>query len=768
MPIRYFDITKPHDKLLYEHSDEYFVGEIISNEQGQPVDFLILEVNLSFLKKRQLTYAEVEGKTYCQLFGQYNPRFIQLCHGAALWQESMEEQLFFPELSLQAKAHVSGFTSNRFAVMLTDVSLFEKADKDLKLVNEKFLNATEMAGMAIWEFDLVNMKLTYTNDRWYEMFGIDNKDNIGPELVSNIPAEDYERLAENLKFVMNAENHSKTTEYDYRYQHPKTGKWHWFKNKEYIIHDETGKRTVGFGIDITAEKELLTQAQQEKQFFEAISTKSIAAFFIWDTRDEKFQFLNNEFTNLLGYTQEDMNAIGRLETRKTIVKSEYHLALEKAMEEVKNGANRVPLEYELKHKDGHFVFCYAIYSPFEYHTDGSVKSVIGSLIDISEIKRQEERVHQANLQKDRFLSNMSHEIRTPLNAVLGFSRLLRNPKYSDKQQKSFLDQIEQNSNQLLMLINDILDISKIESGNLSMTFDSCDFQHCMEGLHDSYAQKIRDMGLNNRLAVQLKSPLPPHQIRDFSTDILRMKQVLMNLMDNAIKFTENGKIEFGYELQDDNHVKIFVKDSGNGIPEEDLERIFERFAQSDQGKNQAIKGTGLGLAISRGIVTQLGGQIWAETCEEGGSCFQIVMPLRSTNEVNPVQKCDISQMDTQLSDKPRTKKVLVVDDNDSVLFYYQSVLEDFGIDPIIAKNGKIAVDIYKEHMDFDLILMDINMPVMDGPTAMRAIKSINPQAMVVAQSAFAMNEETRKYMEMGFNDYITKPVSEETLKKILE
>lgn len=767
MPERFINVSNAHEQLLHHISDEYIMGEVLYDSKGQPFDFQIVEVNESFLRSKGFTLEHIIGKSYRQIFGCKNSQLLDICLHTSQDQQTREKAFYITEQALHGQVRVASLETGQFTALITNLSNLLPADESRKLSYQKFMVATETAQMAVWEYDLDQQRITYANARWHEMFGIDNAKDVSQIFTQCIPDEDFSILKESFDFARKPENAFKTYEYQYRYHHPKTGKLHWYRNKGYIIRDEQGNRTIGFGLDISAEKTMLEDMRREKQFYEAMSSKTNAAFFIWEIKSEKFQYINDEYARLFEYTLSELNEQSRMEVRRSMVKPKYHEELAAAMDRVKNGESRVPVVYEVKGKTGDYFFCQAMYSPFEYDNEGHVKSIIASLIDISDIKKQEQKVIQANLQKDRFLSNMSHEIRTPLNAVLGFSRLMRTHKPSPEKQTAFMEQIEQNSKQLLMLIDDILDLSKIESGNISLKMEQCDFHHCMTNLVEAYQQKLQVLGKDHRVKINFIPPPKGLEINAYITDIGRTKQILTNLIDNAIKFTSDGKIDVMYHPATNNKLKIAVRDSGIGIPQKDLTKIFERFAQSSQNPELAIQGTGLGLAITKGLVTQLGGEIHVESQEGKGSCFQILLPFDHQMKLStPVMSKPLST--DQTSDQSiKVKKVLVVDDNESVQFYYRSLLEDYEVETIVATNGKQAVDIYQLSPDFDLVLMDINMPVMDGPTAMREIRKINPTAVIIAQSAFAMNEETKKYEKMGFTEYITKPVSEEALKKYL-
>jgi signal transduction histidine kinase/CheY-like chemotaxis protein len=391
-----------------------------------------------------------------------------------------------------------------------------------------------------------------------------------------------------------------------------------------------------------------------------------------------------------------------------------------------------------------------------------------AMMDITKIKKNEKELKEARIKaedseriKSGFLSNMSHEIRAPLNAVIGFSKLLVDAEAKDK--KTYLDQINTNSIQLLALINDILNISKIESCNFELKNDLIDLPLFIQSLYDKHLNKIANDPRKRKLNLTLN--VPEEEVAVVILDSVRLIQVFDNLLSNAIKFTEEGTIEVGYSYES-NALQFYVKDEGIGIAENQLKKIFDRFSQAlDISKD--FGGTGLGLTICQGIINKMGGKIWVESSVNLGSTFFFMIP----KVVGDMKFLNVTDENEKTNKKKRDrsgKKVLIVDDSPTVLFYYKSLFKKHGIDFFLAASGKQAIETYKENkVDIDLVLMDIMMPVMDGVETLMRLKEINPNIRAIAQTALAMKSEIDKFLSAGFEDCLTKPIDEALLLRLI-
>ena len=393
--------------------------------------------------------------------------------------------------------------------------------------------------------------------------------------------------------------------------------------------------------------------------------------------------------------------------------------------------------------------------------EGRTPLIIGISWDITNIQNIEQelifariKAEQSDRLKTAFLANMSHEIRTPLNAIVGFSHLMTIADNAEDE-KLYSDIINQNSEILLQLINDILDLAKIEAGTLEYIRYPMDLGELCRNVYEMHKDRVQTgvvLILDNKDTSLI-----------INEDQNRIMQVVTNLITNAIKFTFKGEIRFGFEVREE-YIDFYVKDTGMGISEEKIKMIFERFVKL----NTFVQGTGLGLAICRVIVEKLGGEITAESKLNEGSTFRFTIPYKAG------KKCPESEKATKCpesgSTEPRKvlqrRTVLVAEDVDSNFLLLKTLLGK-RCNLLWAKNGEDAVNQFKEHQP-DLILMDIKMPHMDGLEATRLIRSYSKEVPIVALTAFAFESDKDRAIEAGCDDFLTKPVSQNALEKVLD
>ena len=365
----------------------------------------------------------------------------------------------------------------------------------------------------------------------------------------------------------------------------------------------------------------------------------------------------------------------------------------------------------------------------------------------SELEEAKKRAEESDKLKSAFLANMSHEIRTPMNAIIGFSSIMRDQNLSKKEREDIIGIIINNGEYLMGIINDILDISKIQANQITLSPLHILLPSLLKELHENFIIEAEKNNITLTLSI---SNLPSDFI--LNTDKLRLKQVFSNIIQNAIKFTQTGGVEFGVKELNEN-ITFYVKDTGIGIPPEMGNSIFERF-QKVESKNQLFSGTGLGLAICKSLIELWGGEIWYESVLDKGTTFYFTHPLSKLEEEH-LQK-EKSQKSINIPDLSG-KTILVAEDHENNFKLLKVYLSKTKAMVIHAKNGKEAVDHVEQH-HVDIILMDLKMPVMDGFEATRLIRKNNQQVPIIAQTAYAFENEKNEFMKFGINDFIIKPI----------
>jgi len=371
-----------------------------------------------------------------------------------------------------------------------------------------------------------------------------------------------------------------------------------------------------------------------------------------------------------------------------------------------------------------------------------------------ELKFAKEKAEESDMLKSIFLANMSHEIRTPMNSIMGFSDLLLEQGLSKKQIGNYVQIIHSSSLQLLTVISDILDISKIEAGQINFRFDLIEVNKLMNQLFKTYKKSV--LLKNNRLKCTCENPKETVQT---ISDGNRIKQVLCNLIDNSIKFTNDGEIDFGYKKKG-NYIEFYVKDNGIGISPENHELIFQRFRQIDVTDNRIYGGNGLGLAISKALVEKLGGTISLKSNIGKGSDIRFTIPILNKKKA-PTENVISYELNGE------GKTILIAEDEINSYAYFEEILSASKVNILHAWNGSEAVEFVKNNSDISLVLMDIKMQEIDGYEALRIIKKIRPNLPVIAQTAYALNIDRTHSLEVGFDNYISKPIAKNALIELI-
>lgn len=434
---------------------------------------------------------------------------------------------------------------------------------------------------------------------------------------------------------------------------------------------------------------------------------------------------------------------------------------------INNKENHLTYSFKALHKNGHYYYR-EDHARLAYNSNGDFVRSYVSCRDITErhqaqlelIAAKEKAVESDKL-KSAFLANISHEIRTPLNGITGFAEVLKDPDLGESEKKECIEIINNSSNQLLSIITDIVDIAKIESGQIAVSKNTFPVIEILRMVYNNF----RKNNSNNKISFVLNT-MGLHPDLQAVTDITRTQQILGNLIDNALKFTVEGTVELGARQTTHDKIEFYVKDSGPGIHPADQEAIFERFRQLDPSLSRTRGGAGLGLAICKGLATMLGTSIRVESQPGVGSEFSIEFPIdtatcgnnseQTENDIQPSRYPDLSGI-----------KILVAEDEEVNMLYLHILLTRCKAIVVKAGDGSEALTMLQHHPDIQLILMDIRMPGMNGMEATKRIRKTNSTLPIVAQTACAMADEREEAMQAGCSGYITKPIREADFLRML-
>ncbi len=388
-------------------------------------------------------------------------------------------------------------------------------------------------------------------------------------------------------------------------------------------------------------------------------------------------------------------------------------------------------------------------------TDTQLKKYTAELI------LAKENAEKSDQLKSAFLANMSHEIRTPMNSIMGFADLLTDPYLEVEKRQEFSNIIISRSIDLLQIIDDVLDFSRIESGNATLHNSNCDLNNLLDQLYLTYNTKLRMSAASEVRLICEKAVSSGHLA--FEIDEIKLKQVFANLLDNALKFTEKGSIKFGFRMPDNGTITCFVSDTGIGIDPKYTEIIFERFRQAEIPDRNKYKGTGLGLAISKGNIELMGGRIWVETEAGKGSKFIFELPFV---QLQPsADKTSTHQVISGFNWQGKT--ALLVEDDAQNVTYIETILRKTGITVKVAADGNAMREILENTPEIHIILMDIQLPGEDGWQLTQYVKSIRSDIPVIAQTAYGLESDRQQSMVSGCDNYIVKPILPDELLKMM-
>lgn len=376
----------------------------------------------------------------------------------------------------------------------------------------------------------------------------------------------------------------------------------------------------------------------------------------------------------------------------------------------------------------------------------------------SDLLAAKEKAEESDKLKSAFLANLSHEIRTPMNAILGFVELLKNPDLAHEKKEQFISIVHNSGHQLLAIINDIIEISKIETRQIILNSNNTSLNFIIDHTYSVFEMKSSK-----------KKNIRFSYFKGFDNfhcnvilDEIKLQQILSNLLDNAFKFTDSGSIEFGYNVNKNKEIEFFVRDTGVGIDNSLTSKIFDRFNQVEEAQKPHLRGLGLGLAISKGYVELMGGKIWLESIPGKGTTFFFTVPFKpiKPDVIDNTKSFDATNI-------LLNKKILIAEDEEANFELISQLLSETGAEIIRATDGVKALEIFVSTENLDLLLIDLKMPNLDGFETIAEIRKYNTWIPIIANTAYSFEEEKRKAFDSGCNDFLTKPIHKETLIKII-
>ena len=755
-------------------------------------------VNPKFIETSGYTFEEIKGKkTNFLKSGEHTPEFYQ-----NLWNTILAGNVFRCEICNKKKdgtlfwesAIISSIKNDKgnirnFLQVAEDITQKKQITSALQKSEENLQKAQQIAKIGSFNLDL-KTNLAVCSPTFFNITEL--------EKVSQQAFFEWRKLIHPDDFFKNTEILKKSFELGFNYNHEfriisnvtKTLKW------IHAIGEVNLEQQIFEGVlqDITERKqaeqvqkalyqistavsqsenlgELTTIIRKElgtfldtTNFYIALfneETNSISLPFFTDEKD-KFKEIpaGNTLTDYIIKTKKSLLASKK---QLTILGENNKIKLTGTIPEVWLG---VPLMIENKTTGVIAVQSYTHKDAFS-EKDKELLEFVSNQIGISihrkkrevDLKNALEKATESDRLKTAFLQNMSHEIRTPMNGILGFSDLLKNPELNEVKQQKYIAIIAKSSKRLLSTLNNLMDVSKLETGQIHINYETININEELSSLFEFYKPEAESKGIHLRLSLEIHE-----EALVIQNDRSKFEAVVTNLLKNAIKYSQQGTINLGYTLKN-NEIEFFVSDTGIGIPKDRQNAIFQRFVQADIEDKQVFEGVGLGLSISKSYIEMMQGKIWVESEEDKGSTFYFTLPLINKNIEKPTTKL-IESIEIELN-QPKKINILIAEDDDFAYEYLTIVLEGLFNSLYRATTGVQAIEICENHPDLDLILMDVKMPVVDGYEATRTIRKFNKSIVIIAQTAYALMGDKEVALEAGCNEYISKPINSAKLKKIV-
>lgn len=619
--------------------------------------------------------------------------------------------------------------------------------------NIQFNYLFDVAGDAIFLADIQTGQILECNKVACKNLGYTKKELLKLK-VSDLDTTDFDLKKEQKRWRSIKPEKPVTIE---KYHKRKDGSSFPVEIKISTIETNGKKMALGIARNITEQQKIKDQITESEEKYKALYEKAPLAYQSLN-KDGIIIDVNPAWLKTLGYKKSEVvnKYFGDFLTKKSqekfksvfpVFKEKGYIHSEKYTI-IKQNKTKIQVLYEgciSRSPDGEFKQSYCTF-----------KDITKEIKAKKELIKAKEKAEESSRLKSEFLHNMSHEIRTPMNGILGFSELLGNPNLPIEKQRFYIKIIQNSGKLLLRIIDDILEISRLGTKQVKVINEPVCLNNLLVELFSIFDTKAKE----NETPLYLKNSLSDKE-SIIKTDITKLHKIISNLLENAIKYTNKGFIEFGYYLENSN-LKIYVKDTGIGILPTKLKIIFGRFTQAnDHPLNSNASGLGLGLSIAKENAKLLGGNLEVTSKVMKGSKFILTLPYK------PISKG--IQKEPTLNSKKKKCKILIAEDEEVNVLYLETIIHSFVDCTIVhAKNGKEAVDIIEQDETINIVLMDLKMPIMDGFEATKEIKKIRQNTIIIAQTAYSTNNEKEKALKYGCSEFISKPLDKEKVKIILK
>ncbi len=643
----------------------------------------------------------------------------------------------------------------KVAGVIQDITERKRAEISLRENEQRYREIFNATSEAIFISDADTGRLLDVNDAMLGMYGYNSKDDVLAGNLGDLSSNEGQFTEEEAQKRISAAFHGERLQFDWQ---AKRRDGSVFPVEVTLRHSLIGgqNRIISVARDITDRKRAETALRESEHHFRTLANAGKAL--IWTSGPDMLcDYFNDTWLKFTGRTMEQELGNGWAEG---VHPDDYSRCLEFYVEKF-NRREAFEIEYRLRHADGSYRWIMDLGNP-RYDSEGTFLGYIGHCYDVTERKHNEQALIQAkdaaeaaNKAKSAFLANMSHEIRTPLNGVMAMLQVLEMTAL-DPEQARYVSMAMTSSERLSRLLTDILDLSRIEAERMTLREEEFEVANLCDSVLELFLVASREKGLS--LETSLDPALPPRLLGDES----RLRQILFNLIGNAIKFTETGSVHLEMTpLRSANAevlVLISVADTGIGISPDRLDELFQPFTQVETSYTRKYQGAGLGLSIVRRLVELMGGHITLDSLPGEGTDVHVVLPLKLPPEAGALAQTDTAKR----NDPPSGIRILLAEDDWSNAFATKTLLEKHGYAVSLAANGQEVIDLV-ETRKFDLILMDVQMPVMDGVAATRAIRSstgIGPKRgiPIIALTAFAMTVDKDAFLAAGMNGFLSKPV----------